>query len=91
VVGEEKAAMLIYLALTSRLLDRIVSVVVKGKTSLGKSFVSGHVLKFFPSDAYIDYTSTSPRAIIYDTKPIDIVLWSSLKLLACKTRCRNTS
>ena len=43
VVGEEKAAAILYLAVTSRLLDRIVSVAVKGPSSGGKSFLTDRV------------------------------------------------
>ena len=49
VVGERRAAKLIYLAVTSRLLDRPVSVAVKGPSSGGKSFVVEFDLKFFPA------------------------------------------
>ena len=38
-LGERRAGKLIYLAVTSRLLDRPVSVAVKGPSSGGKSFV----------------------------------------------------
>ena len=38
-VGERKNAMLLYLALTSRLFEKIVSVVVKGPSSAGKSYL----------------------------------------------------
>ena len=48
VVGERRAAKLLYLAVTSRLLDRPVSVAVKGPSSGGKSFVVELTLKFFP-------------------------------------------
>jgi DNA primase len=39
IVGEQRTAKLIYLAVTSRLLDRPVSVAVKGPSSAGKSIV----------------------------------------------------
>jgi hypothetical protein len=47
VVGEEKIAKLCYLALTSRVLERPVSLAVKGPSSGGKSYVTGQVLRFF--------------------------------------------
>ena len=52
VVGEARAAKLIFLAVTSRLLDRPVSVAVKGPSSGGKSFVVESTLKFFPPEAF---------------------------------------
>ena len=51
-VGERRVAKLLYLAVTSRLLDRPVSVVVKGPSSGGKSFTVKSVLRFFPGDAF---------------------------------------
>src|SRR5262249_53710460 len=43
-VGEERGVKLVYLCVTSRRLDRPVSVVVKGPSSAGKSFVVDAVL-----------------------------------------------
>ena len=47
VVGERTNGELLYLALTSRLLDKIVSVAVKGPSSGGKSFLVTSVVSFF--------------------------------------------
>ena len=52
VVGETNLTKLLFLALTSRVFDQPVSVVVKGPSSGGKSFVTTSVLKFFPESAY---------------------------------------
>lgn len=51
VVGEERTAKLLYLALTSRFLERPVSVAIKGPSSGGKSFLTEQVLSFFPASA----------------------------------------
>jgi hypothetical protein len=64
-VGEERAVKLIYLAVTSRLLHRIVSIVVKGPSSGGKSFLVELVLKLFPTDAIHAFTAMSERALAY--------------------------
>ena len=69
-VGEDRTARLLYLALTSRLLDKPVSVVVKGPSSGGKSFTVETVLKAFPEAAYLDFTSMSEHALVYDERPI---------------------
>jgi hypothetical protein len=69
-VGEDRTARLLYLALTSRLLDKPVSVVVKGPSSGGKSYTVETVLRAFPGDAYLDFTSMSEHALIYDERPI---------------------
>jgi hypothetical protein len=55
VVGEERAAKLLYLVLTTRFLDRPVSAVVKGPSSGGKSHLVESVLKFFPGGSNRTY------------------------------------
>src|SRR3712207_435980 len=52
VAGETVIAMLIYLAVVSRLLSRPVSVAVKGPSSGGKSYLTEQVLKYFPEGAF---------------------------------------
>jgi hypothetical protein len=52
VAGEAMIAKLLYLAVTSRLLDRPVSVALKGPSSGGKSYLVERVLTFFPMSAY---------------------------------------
>ena len=69
-VGERRAAKLIYLAVTSRLLDRPVSVAVKGPSSGGKSFVVESTLKFFPPEAFYSLTAMSDRALAYSSEPL---------------------
>jgi len=44
--------------------------VVKGPSSGGKSFVVETVLKAFPQSAYLDFTSMSEHALVYDERPI---------------------
>ena len=70
VVGERRAAKLIFLAVTSRLLDRPVSVAIKGPSSGGKSFVVESTLKFFPPDAFYALTAMSDRALAYSNEPL---------------------
>jgi hypothetical protein len=70
IVGERRAAKLIYLALTSRLLERPVSVSVKGPSSGGKSFVVESTLKFFPQEAFYALTAMSDRALAYSSEPL---------------------
>jgi hypothetical protein len=70
VVGEERAIKLIYLAVTSRLLTRIVSVAVKGTTSGGKSHLVERVLSLFPADAVYALSSMSERALAYSEEPL---------------------
>src|SRR3984893_9310255 len=70
VVGERRAGKLIYLAVTSRLLDRPVSVAVKGPSSGGKSFVVESTLKFFAPEAFYALTAMSDRALAYSSEPL---------------------
>lgn len=69
-VGEEKTARLLYLAVTSRLLDKPISVVVKGPSSGGKSFTVETVLKAFPPNAFYALSSMSDRSLAYSDEPL---------------------
>jgi hypothetical protein len=69
-VGEERAAKLIFLALVSRLLDRPVSVAVKGPSSGGKSFLVESTLKFFPAQTFYALTAMSERALAYSNESL---------------------
>ncbi|HNS49707.1 MAG TPA: hypothetical protein PKO09_00820 [Anaerolineae bacterium] len=69
-VGEERSARILYLAATSRLLERPVSVVVKGPSGGGKSFLVETVLKAFPQEAYYALSSMSERALVYSREPL---------------------
>lgn len=64
-VGDTRIAKLLYLAVTSRFLDRIVSMVVKGPSSGGKSFTVEQALRFFPASAYHVFTAMSEKTLAY--------------------------
>ena len=64
-VGENATAQLLYLAITSRLLAKPVSVGLKGHSSSGKSHTLDRVLEFFPDEAVIKFTGMSERALVY--------------------------
>src|SRR5215210_1845925 len=70
VAGEEKIAKLLYLAVTSRLLTRPVSIALKGPSSGGKSHVVERVLSFVPESAYYALTAMSERTLAYSEEPI---------------------
>jgi hypothetical protein len=70
VVGERTNGELLYLAMTSRLLDKIVSVAVKGPSSGGKSFLVGSVVGFFPKTAACQFTSFSEKVLYYTEEPL---------------------
>ena len=69
-VGEERTAKLLFLALTSRLLAHPVSVLVKGASSGGKSYTVESVLKAFPQSAYYALSSMSERSLAYSDEPL---------------------
>ena len=69
-VGEDRNVKLLYLALVTRLLERPVSVVVKGPSSGGKSFTVETALKAFPLSAYYALSTMSERALAYSEEPL---------------------
>ena len=70
VAGESRIAKLLYLAVTSRLLERPVSIALKGPSSGGKSHVVERVLSFVPESAYYALTAMSERTLAYSEEPI---------------------
>jgi len=70
VAGEAVISMLIYLAMVSRLLQRPVSVAVKGPSGGGKSYLTERVLGFFPDEAYYALTAMSEHALAYGEEPL---------------------
>ena len=69
-VGEDRNAKLLYLALTSRVFTRPVSVAVKGPSSGGKSYSVETVLRFMPEAAYYALTTFSEHALAYSDEPL---------------------
>ncbi|MGI8860334.1 MAG: hypothetical protein ACR2HO_09315, partial [Rubrobacteraceae bacterium] len=69
-VGEERNAKLLYLALTSRLLEKIVSVAVKGPSSAGKSYLVKKVMGFFPESACWFFSGMSEKTLFYTEEPL---------------------
>lgn len=70
VVGERKIVKLIYLCVTSRVLERPVSLAVKGPSSGGKSYLVQQTMKFFPPEAFYALTAMSERSLAYSTEPL---------------------
>lgn len=70
VVGERRASRLVYLAATSRCLDRPVSIVIKGPSAGGKSHIVQQVLDHFPADAFYALSAMSERALAYSEEPL---------------------
>ncbi len=82
-VGENRNAKLVYLALTSRLLDKQVNIVVKGLSASGKSYTIQCVAVLFPPEAVYTMTAMSERALIYLDEPLSyrtIILYEAAAL-----------
>lgn len=69
-VGDARNRKLLFLAVTSRLMDRPVSIALKGPSSGGKSFELEQVLSLFPSEAYYALSAMSERALAYSMEPL---------------------
>jgi hypothetical protein len=70
VVGEKNNGELLYLALVSRLLEKIVSVAVKGPSSGGKSHLAKQVMSFFPEDCFVSLTAMGEKALLYTERDL---------------------
>jgi hypothetical protein len=70
VAGESRVAKLLYLAVTSRFLQRPVSVAVKGPSSGGKSYLTEQTLGFFPESSFYALTAMSEHALAYSDEPL---------------------
>ena len=65
VVGEEENRGLLYLALLSARTEAPISVLVKGRSSSGKSFLVSTALKLIPPRGYYELSSMSAKALVY--------------------------
>jgi hypothetical protein len=63
--GDRKPALVIYLALTSRLFSRPCNAVLEGPSAAGKNYTLDCVVRLFPPDAVLRLTATSERALVY--------------------------
>jgi len=67
-VNEDKNIGILLLTLTSRLLDTIINLIIKGESSAGKSYLLKKCLEVFPEELFHEFTSMSSRALIYTEK-----------------------
>ena len=63
--GEHRNATVLMIAGISRLLERPISVLIKGQSSSGKNHLAQKVLDLFPPDAVREITSSSEKAWNY--------------------------
>lgn len=71
VVGEDNLVATEYLAITSRLLDKPASLVIKGASSSGKSYSTETTCKFFPAKAVVPFTGMSEKALLFSEKSFE--------------------
>ena len=65
VVGEQENRGMLYLALLSAKSQTPISVLVKGRSSSGKSFLVSKALKLIPPRGYYELSSMSSKALVY--------------------------
>jgi hypothetical protein len=70
IAGERATVQLVYLVCTTRLLRQIVSLIVKGPSSSGKSFLVKTVLRLIPDDGYLAFTGMSEKALIHTNESL---------------------
>jgi hypothetical protein len=63
--GPTSGLLLVYLAITTRLFDRPVSVALRGPSSAGKSFTLKKAAALHPPEAYLALTAMSDKALVY--------------------------
>jgi hypothetical protein len=65
IAGERDNAKLLYLIATSRLFPKTMHAALKGTSSGGKSILRTEVLKFFPDEDVVSFTSLTEKALLY--------------------------
>lgn len=65
VAGEENITLMHYLTFTSRITDHPLSIVVKGESSAGKSFVLSRLMLLIPPEAYEELTDATAQSFYY--------------------------
>lgn len=65
IAGEEQLRVMLYVIMTSRLLDKPLSAIVQGASASGKSFIIETVAKLIPPEAVIQAHDFSDQALYY--------------------------
>ena len=67
-VGEEEARLLVLICLVSSITDKPISVVIKGFSSSGKSYLSTTIMKFVPDTFYKFLTEATAKSFFHLNK-----------------------
>ena len=70
VAGEARVTNLVFLALVSRFLRRLVSVVLKAVSSAGKSYLVQQTLRHVSASAYYELSAMSEKVLVYSDEPL---------------------
>ena len=65
IAGEDRNKVMLYMTFTSRKLRKPLSVIVKGDSAGGKSYLVSLVLKLFPSEDIKNFTEVSAKSLFY--------------------------
>ncbi len=65
IAGEQELSLTIYIIMTSRLLDKPLSVIVQGASASGKSYIIETVSKLMPPEAIVQAHDFSDQALYY--------------------------
>ena len=64
-VGDTKPVILAYLSMVSALLDKPVSLLLKGASGAGKSFALKSAKQYVPDEAYEEFSGMSEKTLAY--------------------------
>jgi len=70
VVGEEVNRRTLFLASISRLSHDSISIIYKGQSSSGKSFVTNTVLRMVPKDYLLSFSFLTPKALVHSKRDL---------------------
>lgn len=78
--GDLRPALIVFVAITSRLLGRPINLFILAASGSGKNASIEFVLSFFPEDAYYIVRASSPLALVYseeDFKNRTVIIWEA--------------
>jgi len=65
IAGEEQLRLMLYIIMTSRLLDKPLSAIVQGASASGKSYIIETIAKLIPPEALVQAHDFSDQALFY--------------------------
>uniref|UniRef100_A0A6M3XVY1 DNA primase n=1 Tax=viral metagenome TaxID=1070528 RepID=A0A6M3XVY1_9ZZZZ len=65
IVEEHRNRLILYLALTSRLLKEPVNIMMRGESSAGKSYIVRQVMHLLPPESFVELTEATAKSFYY--------------------------